>query len=151
MRHLIVLSALTALSLPALAATPADVVAAFHQALAAGDAAKATALLSSKVEIYESGYVERSRDEYAAHHLGADMQYAGATNSRVLRQSERIAGNVAVVLRETETTGRFQGNPVHQLGTETMMLEKDGDGWVISHVHWSSRKARNRNASGPGL
>lgn len=142
MRHLIVLAAFAALPIHAFAAAPVEVVAAFHKALASGDRAKASALLSPRIEIYESGYVERSRDEYDAHHLGSDMEYARATTSRVLRQSERIAGNVAVVLRETETTGSYQGRAVHQFGTETTVLEKDGDGWLISHVHWSSRKGQ---------
>lgn len=140
MRNLFILAALAAFSLPALATTPTEVVAKFHRALADGDSARATALLSPKIEIFESGHVERSRAEYAGHHLGADTQYARATKTKVLRQSEQIAGNVAIVLRETETTGSYGGRAVHQFGVETNVLEKDGDDWVISHVHWSSRK-----------
>jgi ketosteroid isomerase-like protein len=127
--------------LPARAATPAETVAEFHQALKAGDKARAAALLKPEIHIFESGQVERSRDEYAAHHLGADMEFARATDSKVLRHSERIDGNLAVVMQETETTGKFQGRPVHLFGTETAILEKQGDGWVVTHIHWSSRQA----------
>lgn len=140
MRNLLILAALAALSLPVSAATPTETVAAFHQALAAGDATRAIALLAPTVEIYESGHVERSRNEYAGHHLGADVQYARATTNRVLRQNEHVSGDIAVVLRETETTGTYSGRAVHQLGTETAVLRKDGDGWLITHFHWSSRK-----------
>lgn len=139
-RNLPILAALAALSLPAFAVTPTETVAAFHLALADADTARVAALLSPKVEIYESGHVERSREEYAGHHMGADIQYARGTTDRVLRQSEQVSGNLAVVMRETETTGTYGGRPVHQFGTETAVLEKNGDGWVISHVHWSSRK-----------
>ena len=146
MRHLLVLAALAALSLPAHcatpSATPSETLAAFHQALSDGDATRAAALLSPDVEIYESGHVERSRAEYAAHHLASDIGYARATTSKVLRQSEKISGATAVVRRETETTGNFQGRPVHQFGVETAILDKNGEGWMISHVHWSSRKAK---------
>jgi ketosteroid isomerase-like protein len=140
MRNVLILAALAALSLPVSAATPTETVAAFHQALAAGDATRAIALLAPTVEIYESGHVERSRDEYAAHHLGADVQYARATTNRVLRQNEQVSGSIAVVLRETETTGTYAGRGVHQFGTETAVLKKEGDGWLITHFHWSSRK-----------
>lgn len=142
MRHSLTLAALVALSLPAYAASPSDVVNAFHQALARGDATAATALLSPGVKIYESGYVERARDEYTGHHLLSDMAFAKGTTERVMDSSERIAGDLAVVMRETEVSGDYMGRRVHSFGTETAVLEKEGDGWVIAHVHWSSRKGK---------
>lgn len=125
-----------------LAASPKDTVAAFHDALTSGDKTKALALLAPEVAIYEAGYVERSRDEYAHHHLGGDMAFAKTSTRKVLKQTERIEGNIALVMEETETTGTANGKPVHQLGTGTVVLEKKGDGWAIVHVHWSSRKAK---------
>ncbi|WP_027864103.1 YybH family protein [Massilia alkalitolerans] len=126
----------------ALAATPKETVAAFHEALTNGDKDRALAFLSPTVAIYEAGYVERSRDEYAQHHLGGDMEFARTTTRKLLKQSERIDGNTAIVWEETETTGTARGKPVHAFGTGTMVLEKEGDGWAIVHVHWSSRKAK---------
>ncbi|GAB3414322.1 nuclear transport factor 2 family protein [Massilia agilis] len=134
--------ALATLSVPAFATTPAETVAGFHEALKRGDMAQASALLAPAVDIYESGYVERSRAEYAAHHLPADMAFAKTTTMRILQQHEQASGDLAVVRRETETTGSHQGRPVHLFGTETVLLERDGDGWLITHVHWSSRKAK---------
>lgn len=142
MRQLITLIATVATSLPLYAATPTETVAAFHDSLAKGKAEQASALLSPEIQIYESGYVERSHAEYAGHHLPADMEFAKATTSKVLKQKERVEGNLAVVLQETETTGKFKGNSVHLFGTETAMLEKQGDKWVIVHIHWSSRKSK---------
>lgn len=142
MRRFTTLIALSAFSLPLFAATPTETVAAFHDALASGKPEQASALLSPSIQIYESGHVERSRDEYAGHHLPADMAFAKATSSKVLKQAEHVDGKLAVVMRETETTGKYKGNSVHLFGTETALLEKQGAQWIITHVHWSSRKAK---------
>ena len=142
MRRFATLITLSVLSLPLFAATPTETVAAFHDALASGKAEQASALLSPSIQIYESGHVERSRDEYAGHHLPADMAFAKATSSKVLKQAEHVDGKLAVVMRETETTGKYKGNSVHLFGTETALLEKQGEQWIITHVHWSSRKGK---------
>jgi ketosteroid isomerase-like protein len=123
-----------------LAASPRETIAAFHAALAAGDKAKALSLLAPEVAIYESGHVERSRDEYASMHLPGDIDFARSSTRKLLRETERIDGNIAVVAEETETTGTAMGMPVKLIGTGTTVLEKRGDGWAIVHVHWSSRK-----------
>lgn len=127
---------------PAFAAGPSEALAAFHSALAAGDKTKAIGLTAPDVAIYESGYVEGSRSDYANHHLGEDIAFAKTTARKVLKHSERIDGNIAVIWEETETTGTAQGKAVHAFGTETAVLEKKSDGWSIIHVHWSSRKAK---------
>jgi hypothetical protein len=142
MRLSISLLVLSAISTPLFAATPAETVAEFHEALSAGKSEQAGALLSPDIQIYESGYVERSREEYTGHHLKADIEFAKATKNKVLKQSERIDGKLAVVMQETETTGKYKGNNVHLFGTETALLEKQGEKWVIVHIHWSSRKSK---------
>ena len=125
----------------AMAASPKETVEAFHAAIASGDKTRAAGLLSPEVAIYEAGHVERSREEYASHHLGGDIEFAKSAARKVLKQTERIDGNMAVVWEETETTGTVRGKPVHAFGTGTVVLEKKGDAWTIVHVHWSSRKA----------
>jgi ketosteroid isomerase-like protein len=142
MRRLFCLTFLAAVSLPVLAASPTDVVGEYHSALASGNTAKALSLLSPAVQIFEGGHVEKSKDEYAGHHLPADIAFAKTVNRKVLKGSERIAGDMAVVMQETDTQGTHNGAAVHSIGTETAVLEKKGDGWVITHFHWSSRKAK---------
>jgi hypothetical protein len=115
---------------------------AFHAALASGDKAGALELLAPKVVIYESGHVEASRDEYAHHHLGGDIAFAKTSERKVLKHSEKMEGNTAIIWQETETTGTSSGKPVHSFGTETAVLEKVGERWLITHVHWSARKAK---------
>lgn len=122
------------------ASSPKDALASFHAALVAGDKARVLELMAPDVAIYESGRVERSRDEYASHHLGGDMEFAKTATRKVLRQSERADGNMAVIWQETETSGTSRGKPIHVFGTETALLEKNEGAWRIVHVHWSSRK-----------
>lgn len=122
------------------ASEPIQALEEFHAALALGDASAATAHLAPELTIYESGYVERSRDEYAGHHMLGDMKFAKSATSRVLKQTERRDGNMAVIWSETETRSTVKGKDVTSLGTETAVLQKAGDSWVIVHLHWSSRK-----------
>ena len=124
------------------ASDPKAALASFHGALVAGDKARVLELMAPDVAIYESGYVERSRAEYASHHLGGDMEFAKTSTRKVLRQGERIDLNMAVIWQETETTGTSRGKPIHVFGTETALLEKSDGVWRIVHVHWSSRKSK---------
>lgn len=142
LRASILAASLIGVHASSLAASPKETLAAFHDALVSGDKAKALALLAPDIAIYEAGYVERSREEYASHHLGGDMEFAKNSTRKLLKQTERIDGNTAVVWEETETTGTSRGKPVHAFGTGTAVLEKKGDGWAIVHIHWSSRKAK---------
>ena len=130
------------LSAPAWASGPREALEAFHAALTSGDKAAAVELLSPDVLIFESGYVERSRAEYASHHLDGDIAFSKTAARKVLRQGERINGNSAIAWQETETKGSSKGKEIHVLGTETAVLEKTGHKWAIVHVHWSSRKAK---------
>ena len=142
MRQLFVAFGLCSASLNAVAGLPLDTVAAFHAALSAGKTEEAKLLLAPTIQIFESGHVERSRDEYASHHLPGDIAFAKATRQTVLRQTEKVEGNMAIVMQETETKGSVKGASVHAFGTGTMVLEKQGDQWLITHIHWSSRKAK---------
>ena len=92
--------------------------------------------------IFESGEVERSKTEYAAHHFGADAEFAAATTSTVTRRSGDTTGAVAWIASEGRTTGNFNGRAVDSMTTETMVLKRVGSGWRIVQIHWSSAKAR---------
>ena len=125
------------------AARPAiAVVDAFHAALRSGAAGAVLALLTEDVVVLEEGGAERSREEYAGHHLQADMAFAAATTAEVMRRAARVEGDVAWMLTEGRTTGTFNGRAVDRLTAETMILHRDGDAWRIRHIHWSSRAPR---------
>jgi ketosteroid isomerase-like protein len=142
MLTVLAMASVTLSSSAANASDPEATLASFSASLAAGDKEKVLALLAPGVVIYESGYVESTRDEYASHHLMEDMKFAKSTTQKVLRQNIRIAGATAVLWQETETSGVADGKSVHSRGTTTAVLEKGSEGWVIVHLHWSSRKAK---------
>lgn len=122
------------------AAAPAiAIVDAFHAALSSGERDAVLALLTGDVMVLEEGGAERSREEYAGHHLPADMAYAAATEADVTRRVAWVEGGIAWVLTEGRTSGTFNGRPVDRLTAETMILHRQADGWRIRHIHWSSR------------
>lgn len=122
------------------AATPAmAVVDAFHAAVGSGESDPVLALLTEDVVVLEEGGAERSREEYAGHHLPADMAYAAATETDVTRRVAWAEGDIAWVLTEGRTRGTFNGRPVDRLTAETMILHRQAGGWRIRHIHWSSR------------
>lgn len=132
----------TADSVAAEATDAATAVDAFHAALKAGDTAGALTFLAPDVMIFEEGGAERSRDEYASHHLGSDAAFAAASEATVSRRSGWADGDVAWVTSEGRTTGQFNGRAVDRLTTETMVLKRHSNGWRIHHIHWSSRAPR---------
>jgi len=131
----------TAVALSPVASEAAKVVDAFHAALASKDTAGAAALLLDSALIFEGGYVERSKAEYASHHLGADAAYASAVPTSLVKRSGFADGDMAWIASETRTTGTYKDKPVDRLSTETMILKKEASGWRIVHIHWSSRAA----------
>ena len=92
--------------------------------------------------IFESGEVERSKADYAAHHLGADIAFEAAVKSVMTRRAANSEGSAAWVASEGRTTGNFNGRPIDVSTTETMILRRIGKGWRIVQIHWSSAKSR---------
>ena len=126
-------------SVTAEATDAAAAVDAFHADLNTGDTAGALTFLAPDVMIFEEGGAERSRDEYASHHLSSDAAFAAASEATVMRRSGWADGDVAWITSEGQTTGQFNGRAVDRLTTETMVLKRHADGWRIHHIHWSSR------------
>jgi mono/diheme cytochrome c family protein len=119
--------------------TPLAVAQALQAALSAGDAGAVEALLDPQVLILESGSAERSRAEYAAHHMQSDMAFLKDTRYTLLRQTGDRVGDLAWVASESRITGGSGDNSFDLMSTETLLLKRTADGWVIVHVHWSSR------------
>jgi ketosteroid isomerase-like protein len=117
----------------------ASVVDAFHAALETGDTAAALSLMSDDVMIFEEGGAERSRAEYASHHLEADAAYAAASVSTLSRRAGWASGEVAWIVSEGETQGQAGNRATGRLTAETMVLKRGPEGWRIQHIHWSSR------------
>lgn len=119
----------------------ADVVHAYHRALASGDSLAALALLAADAVILESGGVE-TRDEYRAHHLPGDIGFAQAVPSTRGAVRVVIQGDVAWASSTSTTQGEFRGRAINSSGAELMVLGRQGDKWLIRAIHWSSRARR---------
>jgi ketosteroid isomerase-like protein len=115
---------------------------AFHAALVKGDHQAAQALLHDQVQIYEQGWVERSKAEYASHHLGSDAEFSAATTRTQTARSSMIVGDLAYVTSEGKVAGTFKGKAIESITLETMVLRREQSGWHIVHIHWSSREPK---------
>jgi ketosteroid isomerase-like protein len=120
---------------------PVAVAEAFGAALAAGDEAAALKLLAPDVLIYEAGGQEASRDEYAAAHLKGDIEFLKGVRLQTVDRKHTVHGDLALVTSRSRATGTYKDKPVDVLGTETLVLRRDKEGWRIAHIHWSSRPA----------
>jgi ketosteroid isomerase-like protein len=107
-----------------------------------GNAGAAAALMADDALIFEAGGAERSKAEYQASHLAADIEFSRAVSSVVTRRGGASTGTLAWVASEGEITGTYKGKPVAELTTETMVLRRDGGAWKIVHIHWSSAARR---------
>lgn len=149
--RLIIIAALVATAPPLPAAEPtaippaaraaAATVDAFHGALRAGDTRSAASLLDDDALIFESGHVERSKAEYAAHHLPADAEFSKAVSSAIIRRTGNSTGQMAWISTEGRTTGTFHHKKLDERTTETVVLRREKGGWKIVHIHWSSAAA----------
>ena len=131
-------------TLSASARGAAETVDAFHAALHRGDTRAAAALLAEDALIFESGGVERSKAEYAGHHLPADAEFSRLVSSVVNRRAGNSNGTLAWIASEGRTTGAYKGKLLDLLTTETMLLRRTNSGWKIVHIHWSSAENRRR-------
>lgn len=132
---------------PAAATTASDSVAvvatvdAYDRALSSGDRAAALALLAADAVVLESGGVE-TRDEYRAHHLSGDIEFARAVTSVRTPLRVVVRGDVAWAWSTSTSQGEFRGRAVNSQGAELMVLSREASGWKIRAIHWSSRARR---------
>ena len=131
--------ATTESKLPAGAMNAAAAVNDFQKLLASGDTNGASAMLDPAVLIYESGEVQKSRAEYASHHLQADAAFLKGADVRLLSRNGDAVGDLAWIATEAELKTKGT-KPLDIISTETMVLKRSPEGWRVTHVHWSSRQ-----------
>src|SRR3546814_4484409 len=90
----------------------------------------------------ESGGAERSKAEYASYHLAADANFSQATAQTITHRTGRAEGDLASIATESKTVGTYKDRPINLIGTDTMFLRRQNDGWQIVHIHWSSANAK---------
>ena len=116
----------------------ATVVKDFHQALQIGDVVTVRKVLADEVVIFENGGVERSLNEYAAHHMKSDMEFLREAQVTDLEFQVRVVGNIAMSLYRSKVQGRFREQDLDIQTMETLVLMKQDEQWKIVHVHWSN-------------
>jgi ketosteroid isomerase-like protein len=114
----------------------AEVVSSFHAALNEGRAEDALALLAEDAVVLEGGGQE-TREEYAAHHLDADIAFATAVERVRGDLTVVVQGDVAWAMSTSRTTGEVRGREIDSRGGELMVLSRTSDGWVIRSISWS--------------
>ncbi len=118
--------------------TPEGVVEAFAAALRASDEAALRRLTAPDIVIAESGGVEQSFDEYAGHHMPADMAFTAAVEFTLEDRDLIMSGDAATVISRSQVHGQFRDQTVHSRMMETMVLRRTAGQWRIVHIHWSS-------------
>jgi ketosteroid isomerase-like protein len=118
--------------------TPEGVVDAFAAALRAGDEAALRELAAPDILIAESGGVEQSFDEYAGHHMPADMAFTAAVEFTLQDRDMVVGEDVTTIVSRSQVHGQFRGQTIHSRMMETMVLRRIDGQWRIVHIHWSS-------------
>lgn len=122
--------------------TAVDAIDAFHKALREKAADKALGMLAEEAVIYEQGFAEVSRKEWARKQLGTAVMFASDTERRILRREAREVGDMTWVMTTTRTTVDVDGRHSLRLdGAETAVLRRDRGDWKIVHLHWSAHEA----------
>jgi ketosteroid isomerase-like protein len=120
------------------AAAVVAVVDAFHAALEGGDGDGALALLAPGARILEGGGVETA-EEYASHHLAADMRFSSAVKRERGPVEVVVRGDVAWAMSTSRAVGTVGEREIDSRGAELVVLSRGDDGWRIEAIHWSSR------------
>lgn len=120
------------------AGTPQQAVDGFGHALAEGRRDAALAYLHPKATITEGGTVQ-SVEEYAAGHLGSDVEFLAGIDIEQLSRNAQAAGSQATVETRSRFRGQVNGQSVDLLSTEYATLIETGEGWRITQIAWSSR------------
>lgn len=116
--------------------SPEQTVDAFYAALQANDAALALSVLTPDATVFELGKIDRSRRDYAANHLPADIAIATRGKRELLSRRRGEGGDLRWVASTYRETGRSDATQSNVLA-ETAILRQAGDRWQIVHLHWS--------------
>ncbi|PIP81045.1 MAG: hypothetical protein COW84_01970 [Gammaproteobacteria bacterium CG22_combo_CG10-13_8_21_14_all_40_8] len=113
-------------------------VKAFQDALKSGNATLARELLDDQVLIYEGDSAENSADEYANHHMKADMEFLSHMSITQLSQHIQQSEKMALYTGISKIEGKYHDKEISMTSTETMVLKQINHQWKITHIHWSN-------------
>ena len=127
----------------ALAESPQERVAAYHQALLGGDIDAARGMLAEDLLLFEDGMVETSREQYAGKHLKADIAFSAKAKRKLESQKSWVEGETATVCSTYDLKTVYMHTRYHLKSAETMVLKQIDGQWVIVHVHWSNHQIKD--------
>jgi ketosteroid isomerase-like protein len=111
----------------------------FQSALYGGDFKGVTTSFSPDATIFENGQRESSLKVYLRSHLKPEMPTLRAAKRQILKQEIVEDETTAVVTTASIITFLVAGKKRNFNSVETLHLAREGSGWRIKHVHWSSK------------
>ena len=122
---------------------PADVARGYFEAIARKDLDAAGALFAERSSVFEAGGQEGDWARYRAHHIGAELDAIERFDASLGEPEEEVGGGGAmafvawpieyhIVLRD--------GREIDSRGTVTFVFVRSDEGYLIRHLHWSSRR-----------
>jgi ketosteroid isomerase-like protein len=117
-----------------------QVVNTFLEALAGGRLEAARQLMTPDAVVLANGQVLGERDVYINGAAKGDVAALGNFQRELLRRDVKAGANLGWVVSETSLHPSTGQGP-DQLVTETMLLARTAEGWKITHIHWSGRRA----------
>ena len=130
-------SARAQMSAPSDSAAVVAVAEQFREAITAGDAKAAGALLTHDVAILEGGKIETAHD-YLSHHFLSDGPFLRAMTREPGERRVTVAGDAAWVVSRSRLHGAYRDRDIDMNSVELMVLRRTDGGWRIAAVHWSS-------------
>jgi ketosteroid isomerase-like protein len=117
--------------------TATEVADQFGQALKENNEPAVRNLLDENVLIFESGSVESSLEEYASHHMSADMAFMQEIEKEIITRSVVENGDMVVISTKYRMFGTYKAQNFDKTSLESLVLKKTEGTWKIVHIHWS--------------
>jgi hypothetical protein len=109
----------------------------FAAAMKQGDSELVHQVLDTNVLIFESGNIESSLEEYASHHLEADIAFMEDIDKEIISQTLIEDSNLVIISTSYRMFGTYKDQEFDKTSLETLVLRQMHDGWKIVHIHWS--------------
>lgn len=129
---------------------PADFADAFHEAMRSRNREKVLSMLAPDLVVFETGYLQSTRDEYVKNNLSDDIKFASALEYRPLSRGVIGSGESMTVLTKASIRGVFGDQRVDLVQSETMTLRRTKTSWEIVHLHWSAHPRSSNDPEGQG-
>ena len=124
---------------------PTEVASAYLAVMESGDLEAAEALFAGHSSIFESGGQEGDWQHYREHHIGPELAeirtFSISQGEPEVQESQD--GSMAFVAWPIEYRITLEDQRVvESIGTVTFVMVRGDKGFLIRHLHWSSRRKK---------